>query len=84
VNLSLEIRLIDMPLRNANGNQISEQTRCQKLFLVLSRVMYASVRSQKVSFSSVIGCCSGGSTGGCSVGVDEDLVEVMLIVACRF
>gem|GEM_PF-4371624 len=83
MNRSLEIRRIEIPLRKANGSQMSEQTRCQKLFLVLSRVIYASVRSQKVGFSSLSGFFSGEVTGGGSVEGGVVLVEEMLMDICR-
>ena len=83
MNLSLEIRRIEIPLRNANGSQISEHTRCQKLFLVLRRVIYASVRSQKVAFSSISDFFSGHGEGGGSAGGGEVLVEEMLMDLCQ-
>ena len=79
MNRSLEIRRIEIPLRNANGSQMSEHTRCQKLFLVLSRVIYASVCSQNVNSSSLSGFFSGDGAGGCSVGGGEVLVEEMFM-----
>lgn len=79
MNLSLEIRRIEIPLRKANGNHMREHTRCQKLFFVLKRVIYASVRSQKVRSSLATSVWSGISTGDCSVGDGVDLVEEMLI-----
>src|SRR5690606_38792411 len=44
-------RFIRMPDRNAIGNQIKEQTRCQKRFLALRRLTHASMRSIRFGFA---------------------------------
>ena len=77
------MRLIEMPLLKANGSQMSEQMRCQKLFFVLSRVMNASTRSQKLNCSArTIGLPSDSGFGDSGGGGDSgglDLVEEMLM-----
>ena len=51
------IRLSEIPLRKANGSQIREQTRCQKLFRVESRLSQASIRLAS-------GFCAGSIPAG--------------------
>jgi hypothetical protein len=62
---------------------MSEQTRCQKLFFVLSFVMYASTRSQKLNCSSSaieLPSVSGvGDSGGGGKSGELGLVEEILM-----
>jgi hypothetical protein len=68
VNFSRVILRIVIPLRNANGNQIKEHTRCQKLFFVLNFETYASKRSQRLSLGASIPSSLSGAGSGVSVG----------------
>jgi hypothetical protein len=74
-NVSASSCFIRSPLKNANGNQISEQMLRQKLSLTLNRLINASSLSYHPEFSS--GRRRILSTGaGVSTGVPEITVGV--------
>ena len=67
---------------------MSEQTRCQKLFFVLRRVIYDSTRSQKLECSSIAIGLPSGSLWEDSVDMTlesgfsgSDCVEEMLMIS---
>ena len=55
MNLPVLSRFMEIPDRHAYGSQISEQTRCQKLFRVLSLLKKASIRGQRPRGLSAVG-----------------------------